>query len=85
MFWTLIFSGRRAVSGRSRGYAAIRAFIEAREGVDHVRLPGDPERETMADRLRNGIPIDDGSLKDICDAAEKAGMTGGDINAWIAG
>ncbi len=39
----------------------------------------------MADRLRNGIPIDDGSLKDICDAAEKAGMTGGDINAWIAG
>ena len=55
------------------------------EGVDHVRLPGDPERETMADRLRNGIPIDDGSLKDIYDAAEKAGMAGGDINAWIAG
>lgn len=43
-------------------------------GNDRVRLPGDPERESMAERRANGIPIDDQSWQAICDAAEKAGL-----------
>jgi uncharacterized oxidoreductase len=41
---------------------------------DRVRLPGDPERETMAERQSNGIPIDEQSWQAICGAAEKAGL-----------
>ncbi len=43
-------------------------------GVDKVRLPGEPERESKANRLASGIPIDTQSWKGICDAAQLAGV-----------
>jgi len=43
-------------------------------GMDKVRLPGEPERESMAERRADGIPIDDQSWTQICDAAGKAGV-----------
>ena len=43
-------------------------------GVDKVRLPGEPERESKAERLAAGIPLDDQSWKGICDAARRAGL-----------
>lgn len=46
---------------------------------DKVRLPGEPERESMAERLANGIPIDEQSWGTICDAAKRAGMTDQEI------
>jgi len=48
---------------------------------DRVRLPGEPERETMAERLVNGIEIDDQSWQSIIDAAKKAGMSEEEIAA----
>jgi uncharacterized oxidoreductase len=39
-----------------------------------VRLPGDPERESMARRLAEGIPIDDNTWREIREAAESVGM-----------
>ena len=48
-------------------------------GMDKVRLPGDPERESMAERRANGIPIDEQSWAQICDASEKAGVPQADI------
>ncbi|MGI9322499.1 MAG: malate/lactate/ureidoglycolate dehydrogenase, partial [Pseudomonadales bacterium] len=66
---------RREVEGMA---ASIRA-CEPAAGNDKVRLPGEPERETMAERLANGIPIDDQSWKTICTAAEKAGMNPADF------
>ena len=43
-------------------------------GFDQVRVPGDPERETMADRLANGISIDDTTWAGIEKAAEAVGI-----------
>lgn len=43
-------------------------------GHDKVRVPGEPEQESMAERLANGIPIDDASWQGICDAAQRAGL-----------
>lgn len=44
------------------------------KGFDKVRIAGEPERESMAARLANGIPIDDQSLNAIVGAARKAGV-----------
>lgn len=39
-----------------------------------VRLPGEPERETKARRLREGIPLDAATWQEIVAAAEQAGV-----------
>jgi uncharacterized oxidoreductase len=44
------------------------------EGFDRVRLPGDPERESRAERLANGIPIDDNTWAQIKQAAVSVGI-----------
>jgi uncharacterized oxidoreductase len=49
-------------------------------GVDRVRLPGDPERESAAQRSEAGIPIDDNSWSGICKAAVAAGLSEGEID-----
>ena len=45
-----------------------------RNGFDRVRVPGEPEREAMAKRSADGIPIDDYSWEALLDAARQAGM-----------
>ncbi len=52
----------------------IRATAPA-EGVDRVRLPGDPERESLAQRSAAGIPIDENTWAQIRDAAESVGVS----------
>ena len=44
------------------------------EGVDRVRLPGDPERESLARRSADGIPIDDATWRQIQEAAASVGL-----------
>jgi uncharacterized oxidoreductase len=41
------------------------------EGVKDVFLPGDPERNTMAARKTQGVPIDEGNWKALVDLAQK--------------
>ncbi len=48
-------------------------------GHDKVRLPGEPERETMATRTAQGIPLDTQSWADICRSAVKAGLSNADV------
>lgn len=55
------------------------------KGFDRVRLPGEPEREAMAERRRDGIPIDDGSWGEISAAAKKAGLDEDRIQAVTRG
>ncbi len=43
--------------------------------TDRVRVPGEPELESMAERETNGIPIDDNSWTAILRAADRAGLT----------
>jgi uncharacterized oxidoreductase len=44
-------------------------------GTDHVRAPGDSERETMAARLREGIPVDQETWRQLQMAAKTVGTT----------
>lgn len=50
-------------------------------GFDKVRVPGDPERESLAARNRDGIEIDDNSWAGIVDAARHAGLVDSEISA----
>lgn len=69
---------------RLRPPAEARAAVEAvmdwirsarpAPGVDRVRLPGEPERESRARRLAEGVPIDDRSLAEILDAGASLGL-----------
>ena len=43
-------------------------------GFGHVRIPGEPEREALAERSADGIPIDDNSWQALLEAARQAGM-----------
>ena len=43
-------------------------------GVDRVRIAGQPEQETRARRLAEGIPVDVTSWAEIVDAGKRAGM-----------
>ena len=48
---------------------------------DKVRVPGDPERESLAVRERDGIPIDANFWAGIVTAARDAGLTDDEIVA----
>ncbi|HLI65078.1 MAG TPA: malate/lactate/ureidoglycolate dehydrogenase [Caulobacteraceae bacterium] len=69
-----------ALGGREAYEAEAEAMLDyiratpAAEGFDRVRLPGDPEREMMAKRLAEGIPIDDNTWREIREAAASVGI-----------
>ena len=52
------------------------------KGHDKVRVPGDPEREAMAERQANGIEIDDTTWQGILAAAGAAGVEPDRIAAY---
>ena len=43
-------------------------------GVSEVLLPGEPERRTRAQRLRDGVPLDDETWKQTVEAAAALGV-----------
>ena len=50
-----------------------------------VMMPGDPERETMEERLEHGIPMPEPAWRELVDAAELMGVTEERAEAVIAG
>jgi LDH2 family malate/lactate/ureidoglycolate dehydrogenase len=50
------------------------AATEPADGVDRVRLPGEPEGEIEATRRVDGIPIPDATWQAIAEAAERLGV-----------
>jgi len=44
------------------------------EGIDRVRLPGDPEKESTTRRMQQGIELDPNSWNSVLDSAEYAGL-----------
>ena len=44
------------------------------QGYEEVLVAGDPEWRTEAERLQNGIPVDEGNWKELCETAEKLGV-----------
>lgn len=66
----------------------ITAMVEYLEGTrpavgfDRVRIPGDPERETMAERTEQGIPLDDRTWQELTSAAQLAGLSDSTIASY---
>jgi uncharacterized oxidoreductase len=53
-------------------------FIRATKpmaGVEQVLVPGDPERKTRAERLRNGVPLPDDTWAAIVNTAREVGVS----------
>ena len=50
-------------------------------GVDRVRVAGEPERESRARRLANGIPIDATTWSELLAAATMLGRDPAAVNA----
>jgi uncharacterized oxidoreductase len=44
------------------------------DGCNEILLPGDPERRTLAERTRSGIPFDPGNWTQLTTLAEKLGV-----------
>jgi len=68
------FGGREAYEAEAEAMLDYIRGTAPAEGVDHVRLPGDAERESMAKRLAEGIPVDDGTWGQIREAARSVGL-----------
>jgi hydroxycarboxylate dehydrogenase B len=49
-------------------------------GADRVRVAGEPERETRARRLAEGIPVDAATWLELLAAAEKLGRDPAELN-----
>jgi uncharacterized oxidoreductase len=54
-------------------------------GFDRVRIAGEPERETKAKRVKEGIPVDDETWKEILGAAAKLKLTPENIEQLARG
>jgi uncharacterized oxidoreductase len=89
MLAILIDPGRFAAG--ARGPAAVEAVAgwirSARPapGVDRVRLPGEPERESRERRLAEGVPIDERSLAEILEAGAALGLERDRLAALVRG
>ena len=44
------------------------------DGVAGVTLPGDPERQALETRRRNGVPIDEGNWRALTELADDLGV-----------
>ena len=52
-----------------------------REGFDSVRIAGEPERETRAQRTAHGVPVDATTWNEILEAAGKLGVDPTSVSA----
>jgi len=68
------FGDRSAFEAEAEAMLAYIRSTAPAEGVDRVRLPGDPERESQVRRLAEGIPIDDNTWKQLREAGVSVGM-----------
>ena len=75
-----VFGGVAAFQREVAGMQQWLHDCEPAKGFDRVRLPGEPERETQAQRLADGIEIDDQTWRGICAAAKRAGLEESEIN-----
>jgi uncharacterized oxidoreductase len=65
-------------------FVAWYAASPPRDGIDRVRVAGEPEREAKAKRLAQGIPVDPTSWEEILRAGEQLGVARAQV-ARLAG
>lgn len=69
------FAGRDHLVGEASNLAgAVRSTPRA-AGVESILLPGDPERRTFNERLKNGVPLDPNHWARLLELAERLGAT----------
>jgi uncharacterized oxidoreductase len=82
---TILIDPNRLADGAVFG-PEMQAFLDwvkaspPQAGVDHVRVAGEPERETRAERLANGIVVDATTWQELLAAATKLGGDAAEIN-----
>lgn len=64
------FAGSDALLRESSGVAGFVRSTPRSEGVDAILLPGDPERNVLADRSAHGIPIEEGHWAKLVELAK---------------
>ena len=75
---TILIAPDRLADGEVFG-SEMKAFLDwvkaspAPGGFDHVRIAGEPERESRARRLVQGIPVDSTTWNELLEAATKLG------------
>jgi uncharacterized oxidoreductase len=68
------FGGREAFEAEAEAMLDYIHAAAPAEDVERVLIPGDPERESAARRSADGIPIDDGTWRQIREAAFSVGL-----------
>jgi len=79
-----LFGGLEAFQEEVEGMSGWLQSSKPAAGNDKVRLPGEPERESMSERIANGIPLDDRSWDSIVKAAEVAGVSSETVESLTA-
>lgn len=80
-----------AFGGIDRFHSEVAAMVDylhssaPAKGVDIVRIPGEPERESLALRSVEGVPIDDNSWSGLIKAATAAGLADAQITQLVGG
>ncbi len=75
------FGGREAYEAEAAAMIDYIRDTAPGEGNDRVRMPGDPERESRARRLKDGVPIDDNTWADLMRAAASVGLDAAGVAA----
>ncbi len=70
-----LFADRDAVLDDMKAFRSHVQSSPAAPGVEAVLVPGDPERNTRVERLRDGVPIDGGTWDEVAAVARAVGVT----------
>ena len=82
---TILFDPQRLADGALFG-GQMQAFLDwvkaspPQPGIDRVRVAGEPERETKARRLAEGIPVDATTWSQLLDSAARLGRDPAELN-----
>ncbi|MBN1248190.1 MAG: Ldh family oxidoreductase [Anaerolineae bacterium] len=58
---------------------AIKGLPKA-EGIEEILVPGEPEARVREERLRDGIPLPEGTVRNLCAAADQLGIA---VPGWL--
>jgi hydroxycarboxylate dehydrogenase B len=78
------FNDLASVAAGAASTAAHIRSSRVASGFNEIQLPGEPERRSAERRGREGIPVDDGTWRDLLAAAAKLGITQDEIDQALA-
>ena len=78
------FGGLDAFQGEMEAMVEYLHSTEPAVGVDKVRIPGEPELESMQVRQAEGIPLSDGAIAELTAAAQAAGLSDAEITSALS-